>query len=55
MNRMNRFRPSRATQQQTMRVKQQQAMARQAREIDQRGLGEKRDRPSPPSPTEPAA
>lgn len=41
MNRMSHFRPSRATHQQTMRVKQQQAMARQAREIDQRGLGEK--------------
>lgn len=41
MNRMNHFRPSRATQQRMAQVKQQQALSRQAREIDQRRLGEK--------------
>lgn len=41
MNRMSHFRPSRAAQQQISRVKQQQALSRQAREIDQRRLGEK--------------
>ena len=51
MNRMSHFRPSRATQQQMARVKQQQALSRQAREIDQRRLGEKAT--VDPSPTEP--
>lgn len=41
MNRMSHFRPSRATQQHMARVKQQQALSRQAREIDKRRLGEK--------------
>lgn len=41
MNRMSRYQPSRAKHQHMARVKQQQALSRQAREIDQRRLGEK--------------
>lgn len=41
MNRMNRHTLNRATQAHMARVKQQQALSRQAREIDQRRLSEK--------------
>lgn len=55
MNRMSRHTPIRTTQAQMARVKQQQAMFRQACAVDLRRLGEKKAPPSPPPPTEPAA
>lgn len=55
MNRMNRYIPRRTTRLQVQRVKEQQALFRHASSVDARRLAEKKDRPSPPLPKEPAA